>query len=130
MLAATLFAQHSPFESYQEEQKAWFKIHPAPPPNALPEQRLAFNQEVVKASAQWVQHWPDDPRAWLARLRWLVRLKSTPDEQLEETGETLLRIAKEHPVKGFLFVPFEATVAEIWSGSITPSQSLRCLPRR
>ncbi len=126
VLTATLFAQTGAFKSYQEEETAWFKTHAALPANASPEQRLAFDQEVAKASAQWVQHWPDDPRAWAARLRWLARLKSTPDQQLEETGDTLLRVAKEHPYKGFHFVPFEATVAEIWSErKIRPEQCLQ-----
>lgn len=126
VLTTALFAQNSPFKSYQDEQKAWFKMHPAPPANASPEQWLVFDQNVAEASAQWVRHWPDEPRAWRARLRWLARLKSTPNQQLEETGETLLRVAKEHPVKGFPFVPFEATVAEIWSErKIRPEQCLQ-----
>ncbi len=126
VLGAILFAQESPFKDYEQEEKAWFKTHGLPPANASPEQRLAFDREVEQASAQWVQHWPDNPHAWLARLRWLVRLKSTPNQQLEETGDTLLRVAKEHPFKGFMFVPFEATVAEIWSERrIRPEQCLQ-----
>jgi thiol-disulfide isomerase/thioredoxin len=128
VLTATLFAQIELPKTYQEEQSAWFKIHPPPQANASPEQRQAFDQELAQATAQWVKHWPDDPRAWLRRLKCLAGMKSTSDQQLEEIGATVVRLAKEHPYNGFRFVPFQTDVAEIWTERhIRPEQSLELL---
>ena len=121
----TLFAQTSLPKTFQDETNAWYKVHPPPKANASPEERQAYDQEVAGATATWVMHWPDDPRAWLQRLERLNRLKSTSNEQLEEIGETVVRIAKEHPFKGFRFVPFQTDVAMIWTGrKIRPGRSL------
>jgi hypothetical protein len=128
VLTATLFAQTDAPKSYQDEQSAWFKIHPPPQSHASPEQRQAFDEEVADATAQWVKHWPDDPWAWLRRLKALSRLKSTPDQQLEEIGDTVVKVAKEHPPKGFRFVPFQTDIAAIWAERhIRPEQSLALL---
>lgn len=125
VLTTTLVAQVDQPKSYQDESNAWFKAHPLPAANASPEQRSAFDSEVADASAIWVRHWPDDPRAWLYRLKILARLKSTPDQQLQEVGDTLLQVAKEHPYPGFHFVPFQTDVAMIWtSRNIRPEQCL------
>jgi hypothetical protein len=124
VLTAALFAQTDRPKTFQDENNAWFKMHPLPA-NASPEQRRAFDREVAKATAQWVEHWPDDPRAWLRRLKALARLKSTPDQELEQTSDRVLKVAKEHSVGGFRFVPFETDVAEIWTErNIRPEQSL------
>jgi peroxiredoxin len=125
VLTVTLFAQTGLPKTFQDEYNAWFKIHSLPQANASPEQRRSFDKEVAEASAQWVEHWPDDPRAWLQRLKSLARLKSTSDQQLEEIGDTVVSTAKEHPFKGFRFVPFQTEVAEIWTErNIRPEQSL------
>ncbi|HZS52934.1 MAG TPA: TlpA disulfide reductase family protein [Bryobacteraceae bacterium] len=110
----TLFAQTERPKTFLDESNAWHKTHTLPA-NASPEQRRVFNEELADATAQWVNHWPDDPRAWLARLHSLVRLKSTSDQQLEQVGDTLLQVLKEHPVQGFRFVPVQTEVPEIWS---------------
>ena len=115
MLTVTLFAQTERPKTFADENNAWFKMHRPPQADASPEQRQAFDQQLAEATAQWVQHWPDDPRAWLKRLQSLVRLKSTSDRELEEVGDMLLKVLKEHPVQGFRFVPFQTEVAEIWS---------------
>lgn len=128
VLPATLFAQTERPKTYQDESDAWFKMHPSPQANASPEQRQAFDQELADATAQWVEHWPDDPRAWLGRLKRLSRLKSTSDQQLEEIGDTVTKIAREHPYEGFRFVPYQTDVAEIWTERhIRPKQSLELL---
>ncbi len=125
MLAATLFAQTERPKTFLDENNAWYKTHRLSA-EASPEQRRAFDQQLAGATAQWVKNWPDDPRAWLKRLQSLVRLKSTSDQELEETGDTLLRVLKEHPVQGFRFVPFQTEVAEIWSmRKIRPEQCLQ-----
>ncbi len=122
----TLFAQSRSPKTFQDEYDGWFKIHPLPLANASPEQRLIFDQEVAKASALWVEHWPDDPRAWVSRLKCLSRVKSTSDQQLEEVGDKVLEVANQHPYKGFRFVPFQTDVAEVWAARrIRPEQSLK-----
>ncbi|MGC2658920.1 MAG: hypothetical protein WA324_13260, partial [Bryobacteraceae bacterium] len=115
MLTVTLFAQTERPKTFADENNAWFKMHRPPQADASPEQRQAFDQELAEATAQWVTHWPDDPHAWLRRLKCLSRLKSTSDQQLEEIGDTLLKVAREHPLQGFRLVPLQTEVAEIWS---------------
>lgn len=125
-LAVTLFAQTERANNFQDESNAWFKTHPPPPANASPEQQRAFDGQVAEASAQWVRNWPDDPRAWLQRFKRLARLKSTPDHELEEIGDTVLKVAKEHPPGGFRFVPFQTDVAEVWTERhLRPEQCLQ-----
>jgi peroxiredoxin len=114
-LAVTLVAQTQRPKTFADESNAWFKTHPPPPENSSPQQQRAFDQQVADASAQWVRDWPDDPRAWLRRFKSLARLKSTPDHELEEIGDTVLKVAAEHPPGGFRFVPFQTDVAEVWS---------------
>lgn len=108
MLTAALLAQTP--KTFQDEYDAWFKAHPLPKSD-----QRSFDKEVAEASAVWVEHWPDEARAWDLRLKYLAKLKSTPDQQLEEVGDTVLRVAKEHPYKGFRFVPFQTDVAEVWT---------------
>ncbi len=125
-LAATLCAQTERSKTFQDESNAWFKTHSPPTANASPEQQHAFDQQVAEASAQWVRDWPNDPRAWLQRFKRLARLKSTPDHELEEIGDTILRVAKEHPPSGFRFVPFQTDVAEVWTERrLRPEQCLQ-----
>ena len=126
VVSGTLFAQIDGQKTFQDEYDAWFKTHPLPAANASPEQRLAFYGQVAEASAVWVRHWPDDPRAWLQRFKSLAKLKSTPDQKLEETGDAVLKAAKQHPSRGFRFVPFQTTVAEVWTERhIRPEQTLQ-----
>jgi hypothetical protein len=124
-LAATIFAQTDRPKTFQDAYDAWFKMHPLPQANASPEQRRSFDQQVAQASAQWVKDWPDDPQAWLQRLKWLARAKSASDQQLEEIGDMVLKVAKAHPYPGFRVVPFQGEVAEIWAPrNIRPEQTL------
>src|SRR5580658_3613715 len=58
----------------------------------------------------------------------LARLKSTSDQQLGEIGDTVVRVAREHPPEGFRFWPIQTDVAEIWTERhIRPEQSLELL---
>jgi len=125
MLTAALFAQTDRPKTFVEENNTWYKMHRLPV-DPTQEQRGTFDQELADATAQWVKNWPNDPQAWLKRLRSLARLKSTSDQVLEEAGDTLLEVSKEHPVQGFRFVPFQTEVAEIWSmRKIRPEQCLQ-----
>ena len=90
LLPAALFSQNPPAKTFQEEYNAWFRMHPLPPANASPEQRAIFQQQVAQASAEWVKHWPDNPHALLQRFKSLSRVKSTPNQELEEVGETVV----------------------------------------
>lgn len=120
-----LFAQSDRPKTYNEASSAWFKSHPQPSANASPEEPQNFYREEDKASAEWVALWPHDMAAWLERLHVLDRVKSTSDQQLEETGETLLRVAKESPIRGFRFNPYQTDVAMSWTmRHLRPEQCL------
>lgn len=126
VISATLFAQSDRPKTFFDENKAWYNAHPPPQANASPEQRQTFEQQVADATAEWVKHWPDVPQAWLTRLKSLSRLKSTSNQQLEEIGDMVLKVAKEHPVRGLRFTPFQTEVAMIWTvRNIRPGLCLR-----
>jgi thiol-disulfide isomerase/thioredoxin len=115
LLPGAFFAQSNPPKTFQEEYKTWSRTHPNPKPNASPQEKEAFNQELAQAAVEWIQHWPDDAAVRLWRLRSLSKLKSTSNEQLEEAGEAVVKAAKEHPFPGIRFRPYETEVVLIWT---------------
>jgi thiol-disulfide isomerase/thioredoxin len=126
LLPGAFFAQSDPPKTFQEEYKAWSRTHPNPNPNASPQEKEAFNQKLAQAAVDWIQHWPDDASVQLWRLRSLSKLTSTSDEQLEETGEAVVKVAKGHPYPGIRFRPYETEVILIWNArNIRPERCLQ-----
>ncbi len=112
--------------TFRTDYEAWSKTHPYPKADASPQEKDNFDRELVEASAQWVKDWPDDPSARQWRLTSLAKLKSTPNEELEKAGDALLNTLKQHPFKGCMIMPFQATVAQIWGErDIRPEQCLQ-----
>jgi thiol-disulfide isomerase/thioredoxin len=112
--------------TFHADYDAWSKAHPYPTANTPPQEADKFHRELVEASAQWVKDWPDDPSARQWRLSSLAEVKSTPNEELEKAGDALLNTLKQHPFKGFMLMPFQATVAEIWGErNIRPERCLQ-----
>jgi thiol-disulfide isomerase/thioredoxin len=113
VVPGTLLSQSAPPNGYQAEANAWFKIH-ALPKDATPAEREAFQRQLVEAASEWAKRWPDDLHAQLRLLGELSRVKSASDAQLEEAGDAVLRVSREHPYKGFRFVPIEKDVIMAW----------------
>ncbi len=112
--------------TFHTHYEAWSKTHPYPKADASPQARDEFDRELLEASAQWVKDWPDDLSALQWRLSSLAKVKSTPNEEVEKAGDALLNTLKQHPFKGFMFTPFQATVAQIWGErDIRPEQCLQ-----
>jgi len=106
--------ERSTSKSFHADFEAWGKTHPYPKADASPEAKDEFDRKMVEASAQWVKDWPDEPSARQWRLSSLAKVKSTPNKELEKAGDALLETLKQHPFKGFMFMPFQASVAQIW----------------
>src|SRR3569833_311996 len=105
VLSGVLLGQVDRPKTYFEESSRWFKTHHSPLANASSEDNKMFDQQIADISAEWVVHWPNEPEAWLQRLKTLGRLKATPDHDLEEFGETVLNVANEHPSTAVRFLP-------------------------
>lgn len=101
-------------KTFQEELRAWSKSHPHPKADASPQEHEEFYRQLADTSAEWVKHWPDDPLAREWRLDALSRLKTTSNAELEQAGDAVLNTLQQHPFKGFMFVPFQTSVAQIW----------------
>ncbi len=84
------------------------------PTNGSAQERQEYDEEAAQTAWEWVAEYPDNLNAWLRRLNTAVRLKSTPNQESEQIGDTVLRLAREHPLKGFRFVRVETEVAEAW----------------
>lgn len=101
--------------SFHTDYDAWSKAHPYPKAGASQQERDKFYTEQAEAAAQWVKDWPDDLSARQWRLSSLAKLQTTPNQELETAGDALLNTLKQHPFKGFLIVPFQTSVAQIWN---------------
>jgi len=101
-------------KNFSDVIQAWFKDHPYPENDASSEGKDEFYKKLSQASEEWVKKWPDEPNPLYWHLISLADVMGTPNEAVEQAGDTLLRNLKEHPFKGYSVKPYQASIAEIW----------------
>jgi len=84
------------------------KEHPYGSDRAAMDKR---NELLLKATAEWVQKWPDDEFAWNQRLNALMMKHNPADPALDEATSALLRLARKSSNSANLKI----TVASTWS---------------
>lgn len=86
-----------PRQSYRSARDEFLKTNPYPKPTDPPEQRKAFFDAYVKASAEWVKQSPDDVGAWFERVGALHEAEQVSAADVEAGGEGLLRAIAKNP---------------------------------
>jgi thiol-disulfide isomerase/thioredoxin len=73
----------------------------------------ARNRELMRATADWIARWPNQPEAWHARLRAVEGLSDIPEEVVEQTAGRLLAVTQRSPDAILGTVPPELDIAKL-----------------
>jgi hypothetical protein len=123
IISTVVLGQSDKAKSYFEAKSRWLKTHPLTPANSPPERRRIFDQQL----AEWVHQWPNEPETWMTRIKSLATIDATTDRELEHLGETVLKVASEHPSTAVHFVPLQTEIAQVWdrkastAGAVPPT---------
>jgi thiol-disulfide isomerase/thioredoxin len=90
----------------------WNKAHPYPR-TANPEALAQYQEEMYKASAEWVKGWPEETNAWYWRLNAVANLKGSTPNEIEKAGEDVIA-SDGKTFMGWSSSPYPMFVAEIW----------------
>ena len=112
------------FDVFEE----WSKAHPFSR-NASPEASAQYQEEMYKASSEWVKGWPEETNAWYWRLNAVANRKGSTPNEIEKAGEDV-NASDGKTFMGWSSSPYPMFVAEIWEApDIRLSDCLALLQR-
>ena len=93
-------------------QSRFYDEHPNPKAGDTPAQRQAYQEAVLKATAEWLKEWPNDESAWSTRVRTLAAIETSTKAEIESAYKEFVKV---HDQAGSYSVPpVEVSVARCY----------------
>jgi thiol-disulfide isomerase/thioredoxin len=93
-------------------QSRFYEEHPYPKPEEPEAKKQAYYQSMLQMTSQWLKQWPDDEYSVSGRLRALMQLEGSSNEDVETTYNTYARVHDRSA--SYSFPPLENTVARFY----------------
>jgi len=81
-------------DTYIQVARDWFKKHPYPEPEDLPDEQRAYYSSLLNETDAWVKEHPDKATFWNARLEAIEHLDDVPASVVETTVERMVRLGE------------------------------------
>ena len=92
-------------------RQRWDEENPRPKPGDPEEKKKARNQALIKATAEWVKRWPDDPGLAGSRFFVLQESEESSNAEIEAASEAFLSAMKKNEGNMYYIPPVETMIA-------------------
>ena len=93
-------------------QSRFFDEHPYPKFEASDAEKQAFHKAVVQVTSEWLKRWPDDELTWSNRVRSLMQVEESTNEDIEAAYNGFARVHDGQT--SYTIPPLENTLARFY----------------